>query len=75
MKVTIGWINKSNEEEIQTKKFNDEISAIQWCRIHAGNISLINDTRFKLCFGGIVSPIKVVGHFEIMDALKRRKKS
>ena len=71
MKVTIGWINKSNQEEIQTKKFNDEMDAIKWCRIHAGNISLINNTRFKLCFGGIVSSVKIVGHFEIMMALKK----
>ncbi|MBR3646202.1 MAG: hypothetical protein IKN54_07260 [Lachnospiraceae bacterium] len=71
MKVKIGWVNLSNQEEIQIKKFNDEMSAIQWCREHRKNISLINDTRFKLCYLGIVSPVKEVGHFEIMDALNR----
>lgn len=72
MKINIGWINKNSEEEIQTKKFDSYMDAIRWCRMHPDNISLINDTRFKLCFGGIVSPIKELDHFEIMRALERR---
>ena len=74
MKVKIGWLNKDRSEETQTKKFDDEMSAIQWCRIHKDNITLINETRFKLCFGGIVSTVKELGHFEIMMALKKGEK-
>lgn len=74
MKVKIGWLNKDGLEEIQTKKFTDEMSAIQWCRMHKDNITMINGTKFKLVFGAFVSSVKELGHFEIMMALKKGEK-
>lgn len=71
MKVKIGWLDKDGLEEIQTKKFTDEISAIQWCMRNTDNITLINDTRFKFVCGAFVMPVKELRLFEIMMALKK----
>ena len=45
----------------QTKKFKDETSCIEWCRLHHKNICCINDYR---------TVFQPISHFDIMDALR-----
>lgn len=46
---------------IQTKKFKDVGSCIEWCRRHYKNIDRINDLR---------TYFQQISHYEIIDAIR-----
>ena len=47
----------------QEKTFKDEMSAVQWCRMHHANIGMINSTP---------TAGRQISHFEIMEAIRER---
>ena len=61
MKITVIWTNENGDTE-QTKKFADEMSALQWCRAHYKNITAIN---------GFFTFGEPVNHFSLLDYIRK----
>lgn len=60
--IVVEWGTDYFNYDRQTKNFQDEMKAIEWCRRNHDKIQCINGTR---TFG------KLLSHFAIMDCIKK----